>query len=288
MNDVRRQVAELLCAAARLHGCSAQVTSEGDVRVTDPTGTTVFYLDNLISTLAAAPQHDWAALVADHLATALSHYAVDRAAPLRAMEFFQVQVLVRTRLYPDSFGELLECVSRPVAPGLTQHVVLDSVHTIAPVTPELSERWNVTEETLFTVAERNTHADEPLMVRRADFPAGAPPWFLLAGEDYTSAHALWLGDYREVIGRAGALFTIASEGTIRAAPIDGVDVLETGTNLAILAAHHFANDPRQISPHLYRWHNGRIELAAYVRSAPEGLGLYPTDEFLTLLNQLAG
>lgn len=116
----------------------------------------VFYPDNLMRTVAAAPQQDWAALVADHLATLLSNYSADRITPLKEERFSEIQGLIRTRLYPESSDEARTCVCRPVPYGLTQRIVLDSVNTIAQVTPDLPGRWNVGEDELFAVAERNT------------------------------------------------------------------------------------------------------------------------------------
>ncbi|QIS13923.1 hypothetical protein [Nocardia arthritidis] len=287
MSDIRRQVMELFCTAAELGGHAAQVTAEGEVTVTGPTGATVYYLENLVREIAAAPPRDWAALVADHLGTGLSHDEVADTEPLEAMEFAEVRTLVRTRLYPDSTHDQVACVCRQLAPGLTQRVVLDGVHTISPVTYQLLASWDIDERDLFALGERNTRTDGPLQVELADFPEDAPPWFLLQGNDYTSAHALWLGDYPDVIGRAGALFAVPAELSIYAAPIDDIDVLEAGQILASLATHHFANDPWPTSPHLYRWNDGHIELAVHVQPANESFELQPTDEFLTLLNQLA-
>ncbi|MGW5106123.1 hypothetical protein [Nocardia sp. NPDC004123] len=287
LSDIRGQITELFCTAAELHGYTARVTADGEVTVTGPAGTAVYYLENLVREIAAAPPQDWAALVSDHLTTGLSHDEVSATEPLEAMEFAAVQALVRTRLYPDSARDQVACVCRSLAPGLTQRVVLDGVHTISPVTYQLLARWGVDEGDLFALGEQNTRTDGPLDVERADFPEGAPPWFLLKGNDYTSAHALWLGDYPDVIGRAGALFTVPAELSIYAAPIDGIDVLEAGEILASLAVHHFANDPWPTSPHLYRWHGGHIELVTYVQPTDESLELHPTHEFLTLLNQLA-
>ncbi|MFX0574727.1 hypothetical protein [Nocardia nepalensis] len=287
VSDARKQITELFCTAAELHGYTAQATADGEVTVSGPTGPTVYYLENLMREVAAAPAGDWTALVADHLATGLVHDEIDDCEPLEMMDFANVQALVRTRLYPDSVHNQIACVCRPLAPGLVQRVVLDSVHTIAPVTYQLMASWQVDEADLFALGERNTCTDGPLEVERADFPEGAPPWFLLKGNDYTSAHALWLGDYPDVIGRAGAIFTVPAELSIYAAPIDGVEALAAGEILASLAAHHFANDPWPTSPHLYRWYDGHIELAAHVESADKALKLYPTDEFQTLMNHLA-
>jgi hypothetical protein len=288
MGEVRAQVAELFCAAVELRGYTARATGDGEVTVSGPAGTTIYHLENLMRKAAAAPRQDWPALAADHFGTGLAHDDADHAEPLTDREFPEIQTLIRTRLYPDDdVHEEVGCVCRPLAPGLAQRVVLDSVHTIAPVTEELLASWPLTERALFDLAETNTRADGPLDIARADFPDGAPPWFLLAGGDYTSAHALWLGDYPDLIGPAGALFTAPAELGIRVAPIHGMEILEAGNILATLGAHHFANDPYPISRHLYRWYDGRIELAAYVEPSDTTLALLPTDEFVSLLNQLA-
>ncbi|WP_433672827.1 hypothetical protein ACQP06_15475 [Nocardia sp. CA-136227] len=153
------------------------------------------------------------------------------------------------------------------------------------MTYEVLSRWGIDEDAVFALGEQNTSTDGPLRVEQADFPEGTGPWFLLAGNDYTSAHALWLDEYPAVIGRVGALFTVPAELGIYAAPIDGLDILETALTLASVAAHRYRNDPYPTSPHLYRWCGGHIELAVSVRSDDKSLSLLPTDEFVTLLNQ---
>ncbi|WP_280424775.1 hypothetical protein [Nocardia carnea] len=72
---------------------------------------------------------------------------------------------------------------------------------------------------------------------------------------------------------------------IRAAPIHNLDVVRAGEVLGSLAAYHYLNTPHPISPHLYRWHEGRIELAAYAE--PEDKSFIVQPEFLTLLSLLA-
>lgn len=284
MDEVRGRITELFCAAAELHGHTAQVTADGEVTVSGPAGTSICYLENLVRKAAAAPPQDWPALAADHFGTGL---ADDDSEPLKTREFAEIKSAVRTRVYPDNGHDEVDCVCRPLAPGLVQRVVLDSVHTITPVTYPLLANWPVTEPDLFTLAEDNTRTDGPLNITRADFPEGAPPWFLLTGGDYTSAHARWLGDYPDIMGPAGALFTAPAELTLLAAPIHGTDILEAGEILAKLGTNHYANDPWPISQHLYRWHEGIIELAAVVEPAEDSLSLYPTDEFVALINQLA-
>ncbi|WP_280424774.1 hypothetical protein [Nocardia carnea] len=161
------QITELFRTAVELHGFTAHVTGDSEVTVESPSATTIFYLDNLIRELATAPQYDWAALVADHFNTELAH---EGSPPLHEMAFADITASVRTRLYPESNHSQVDCVCRPLAPGLTQRVVVDDVHTISPVTHELLASWPITEANLFALAEHNTRADGPLTIEQADFP----------------------------------------------------------------------------------------------------------------------
>ena len=126
MDEVRGRITELFCAAAELHGHPAQVTADGEGTGSGPAGTSICYLENLVRKAADAPPQDWPALAADHFGTGL---ADDDSEPLKTREFAEIKSAVRTRVYPDNGHDEVDCVCRPLAPGLVQRVVLDSVHT---------------------------------------------------------------------------------------------------------------------------------------------------------------
>lgn len=285
MNELRHHVTELFCTSIELHGQTAHVLAGGDVTVSGPAGDTVHHLDNLIRKVAAAPQKDWAALVADHVGTGLAAADGDDTDPLTARDFTDIHTLIRTRLYPDTCVPP-ECLHRPVAPGLAQCLVLDRVHTLTAITEQIRATWPVSDTELYALAGRNIRTDGPAEIVQSDYPADAPPWYLLHAGDYTSAHALWLAEYPDITGPHGTLFTIPAELILHATPIHNLDILEAGQLLAKLSSHHYANDPYPISPHLYWCHEGCIELAACVDSS-ESLTLHPTDEFVSVLNQMA-
>ncbi|MBY8860319.1 hypothetical protein K7711_27865 [Nocardia sp. CA2R105] len=285
MPAANERVTELFCTAAELRGYQTQVTATNEVSVTGPTGTTVLHLGNLLRRVLAAPENDWPALVADHLGTFLAQAEIDNSDPLDAFDFTAVRALLRTRLYGDNFSNHVPSVRRTLTSGLDQLVVLDGVHTIHPVTYPQLATWPIDEHELFVLAENNTHADGPVQVERAEFTDNAPPWYLLAGEDYTSAHARWLDDY-PVIGTAGALFSIPAERSLYAAPIEDLTILQAATILAQVTTNHYDHDPAPISQHLFHWYNGYIEPAVHIDHSGTGLHLYPTDDFQLVLNQL--
>ncbi|WP_429428557.1 hypothetical protein [Nocardia sp. GAS34] len=277
-----KSVVELLCAAAELRGYKPVVTAGDEVTVTGPAGTTVIFVDDLLREAAAAPPHDWAALAADYLGTALAQLEV----PLGPIDFDEAKKLVRTRLYGNQFRGDIRCVHRTLPCGLVQRAVLDSVHTMSAVTYEQLAGWPIDERDLFVLAEENTLRDGPADFVRADFPDGVPPWYLLSGGDYTSAHALWLCDY-PVLGRSGAVFAVPTHLNLYAAPVEDLDVLEAIWVLARIAVQRYEDDPWPVSPHLYHWHNGRIELAVHLTHDNTTVRIQPTDDFQLVLNQLA-
>lgn len=280
MNE-ENAVAELVCAAAQLRGYEPTVTAGNEVTVTGPAGTTVVVLDDLIREAAAAPAHDRAALAADYLGTALA----DLETPVGPVDYTDTESLIRTRLYGDSTHDHTDFVHRTLAPGLVQRVLLDSVYTMTPITHRQLAEWPITEAELFALAEDNTLRDGRAEFAESDPAEDVPPYYLLSGGEYTTAHALWLCDY-PVLGGRGAVFAIPVQLWLYAAPINNLDVLQTIWMLAQISLGRYEQDPRPVTPHLYHWENGRVTLAVHIERDGDTLRMRPTEEFQHLLNQL--
>ncbi|MGF6884496.1 hypothetical protein ABIA39_005731 [Nocardia sp. GAS34] len=243
-------VVELLATAAQLHGYTVQVTSDGELFLTGPAGTAAVRLDDLLRRAAAAPPQDWPALAADYLATDIARLEAERKLPLEAQDFATGKPLIRTRLYGNDFREPPGSVSRALPCGLLQRVVLDGVHTMSAITYQDLDRWPIEEAELFVLAEHNTLTDGRADLIEPDFPDDAPPWYVLDGGEYTSAHALWLCDY-PVTSPRGAVFAIPTHLRLYAAPITTVTILRAVHVLAQISAQRHRTDPSPVSPHLY-------------------------------------
>ncbi len=176
-------------------------------------------------------------------------------------------------------------VSRILAPGLVQRVVLDQVNTIAPITHDHLSRWPIDEPELFLLAEANTRGDGLLEVTDID-NSSREKVIGLYGSDYTSAHIRWLGAY-PVAGRWGAAFVAPYEGVIYIHPLNGPDAFITVGTLAKLAARLHAERPHPLSSSVYWWHDGMIDLAAVVEQSSDALQLHVSPDYQKVMGDIS-
>ncbi|WP_433756127.1 hypothetical protein [Nocardia sp. CA-135398] len=277
----------LAVAAAHQLGYSCHVAAADDVMLSGPAGDVMVGLTNLRRMAADEPPDQWPALVADYLSTGLVDLEVD-SDPLDTGDFAMMQGLIRTRLY-SGHGGAPDVVRRQVAPGLIQRVLIDQVHTMAPVTYAMLRQWPIDEDDLFALAEQNTRGDGPLEVltHRIDTPTadGVEITMLCGISDYITAHACWLDEY-PVIGPAGAVFVVPTQRHIYAHPVANLEVVQATTVLAQVAVLDYTQRPWPVSQDVYWWHGGAIELAAASQHTGESLCIYPSDDFLAALNEL--
>jgi hypothetical protein len=276
----------LAIAAAHQLGFSCRAAAD-DMVLSGPSGHVLVGLTNLRRIAADEPREQWPALVADYLSTGLLDLAVDQD-PLDTTDFTMMRGLLRTRLY-SAHGGAPDVVCRAVAPGLVQRVLIDQVHTMAPVTYPMLRQWPIDERDLFTLAEQNTRADGPLEVvtHTVETPqaAGVEITMLCGISDYITAHAKWLGDY-PVVGPAGAVFVVPSQRHIYAYPVMSLDAIRATTVLAQLAVLGYTQRPWPVSQDVYWWRRGIIDRAAAIQHDADELCIYPSDDFLTALDEL--
>lgn len=287
-DEPRPSVAALVVEVAQGHGYSARIVAEKDQVELSGCGTSewVLTLENLRRMVADAPGDHWPALIADHVGDVLSAMSLEGEAPLGTYELDRIRPLIRTRIYPEDMPNLgPPVVSRTLAPGLVQRVVLDHVNTIAPVTRDNLALWPIHEGDLFELAEANTRGDGLLEVADIDGPAGEEVVGLYGSPDYASAHIRWLGVY-PTTGRWGSAFAVPCEGAIFVHPLNGTDSFVALWTLAKLATTLHAQRPSPVSSSVYWWHDGSIQFAAAIEESAEGLGLHVSPAFQEVMEDI--
>ncbi|WP_406229315.1 hypothetical protein [Nocardia sp. NBC_01009] len=269
------------------HGYSCTIESDEVLLSGNGASDWVLPLDNLRRRVAAQPQDQWPALVADHLSTMFAELDVSATDPLDLDNFERIRPLLRARMYPEDMADVgIPVVARTLAPGLAQRVVIDQVNTIVAVTYDRLSHWQIQEQDLFELAEDNTHDDGLLTVEDLEDEDGERIFGLYGSADYASAHVRWLGAY-PVVGHWGAAFVVPCEGTVFIHPLNGTDAYVTVGTLAKMAMVTHAERPSPVSPSVYWWHDGIIELAAEVRESGDELELHVSAEFQEVMEQIA-
>ncbi|WP_306361882.1 hypothetical protein [Nocardia sp. CC227C] len=281
MAAVADVLAVLVDRAAR-RGLSCRRIAADTVAVAGVCGCFTMSLSDLRRVLAAESRDQWPALVEDYLVSGMVECEIDREAPLDEGDFSTIRMLIRTRLY-SSNDIAADAVRRVLAPGLVQRVVLDAVHTVRPVTYAMLARWPIGEHHLFALAEANVRGDDPPEISTLPFDGvdmgEGLSISLLTGPEYITTHLRWLGAY-PVHGQRGAIAIVPSKRCVYACPADTMDRAFRATAvLARLATMAHAEQPWPVSPHVYMWRNGQVDLAAMAVRTDGGVGIYPTDDF---------
>ncbi|MFD0361375.1 hypothetical protein ACFQZZ_07940 [Nocardia sp. GCM10030253] len=276
----------LVVAIVQDHGYSCTIESDTVMLSGSGVSDWELSLDNLRRKVAPEPEDQWPALVADHLSTMFAELDVTATAPLDMADLDRIRPLLRARMYPEDMEDVgIPVVSRTLAPGLAQRVVIDQVNTMVSVTYDRLSHWRIQEQDLFEIAEDNTHDDGLLTVEDLEVE-DERILGLYGSADYASAHARWLGEY-PVVGRWGAAFVVPCEGTVFIHPLDGMDAYVSVGTLANMAMVTHAERPSPVSPSVYWWHDGIIELAADVRKSGDELELHVSAEFQEVMEQIA-
>ncbi|MFQ6394459.1 hypothetical protein ACLMAJ_13460 [Nocardia sp. KC 131] len=272
------------------HGYSC--TIEGDEVTLSGNGVSdwVLSLSNLRRKVAGEPGDEWPALVADHLSTFFAELELSASAPLDMDDFERIRPLLRTRMYPEDMEDNgFPIVSRTLAPGLAQRVVIDQVNTMITVSRERLSHWGIPEPDLFALAEANTRGDGLLTVAEI-FEEDDEDFERILGlygsSDYASAHVRWLGEY-SVGGQWGSAFVVPCEGTVYIHPLDGADAFISVGTLARMAATVYADRPSPVSSSVYWFYDGIIELTAAVNHTDDEFQLYVSAEFQKVMEEIA-
>jgi hypothetical protein len=170
-DEQRRSLIELAVGVAQHHGYSCRIAADQVELSGNGISGWVLDLENLRRRVADEPRDQWPALVVDHMSTVLSGINLAAETPLNTDNFELIRPLIRTRMYPENAQDThVPIVSRTLAPGLVQRVVLDQVNTIVPVNRDDLARWPIHERELFELGR-----PIPTAMGSLRFPMSAAP-----------------------------------------------------------------------------------------------------------------
>lgn len=229
----------------------------GDVMLLEGVTRLHVSMRNLRQLARQVPRDDWPALVADHVTTIVT--AIEE--PLDLSDFELAQHLLRTRIYPAEADNGI-LAARPFAPGLIEAVVVDTPTTVRTVTIDEMEDWPVSGDALFILGRANVRDDGPLQIEEQDL-GGVVVSVLHGWTFYAVTHLAWLGEYLD-LGPAGALVIAPSRSLIVVYPLHAGtvrrDAAIAARELQIQARYAYDEGPGSLSPHLFWWRNGELEL----------------------------
>lgn len=281
--DQRRLFEKLVVGFLAQRGFAGEVRDDG----TFDGGATFIALEGLAGECGSIAEEDWPVHIARALGTELAAqiWARERDVrddTVRALELLRPRLWAR-HVVDESEGPPL--VHRPWLPGIYQGLCLALDDRVASVFEADAERWGLPLDELFARAEANLR-DDPLLVpsveplERLRGERGGLVFSLKEGPPGLSSHAVILSRYLPEAVPRGALFVLPHDRVVAYHAIaDGPSLHRAIVRLATYAHRAFANAPHPLSPHLYWWFEGRMQLLP-MHHGPESVSFQPPDTFV--------
>jgi hypothetical protein len=192
---------------------------------------------------------------------------------------------IRVRLYPTAALEEAEVAppTRTLAQGLSEVVVVDTPDSVMVVDTDHLEQLGHSDAELFALGRDNVRRFESVGLQHADEPVEL---VVAEGESYFTASWAALLDELVEVPPHGALVVIPSQHALMAHPMRGADAVQAVQVLLGVAHRQFSEAPGPLTPDLYWFHDGELDLLPTVEQDDGQLGFHPTDAFLDVLNQL--
>lgn len=239
-------------------------------------------LTNLRQRLAQAPRDDWPVLVSDHLSTLL--VAHEERFDVRDHPYELIRGLVRVKVWPADNDIPGHMISRPLAEGLIEALVVDEPTTVRNLHPGDIEHWPVEHAALFDIGLENVRADGPL--HREDTEVSEVPLTIISGGFYACTHLHWLGDYLE-LGPLGALVTLPTRDGMLVHPVHDLSAVPAVSALRSLGQRFYDQGPGSVSAQVYWWRSGRLTMIPTRFEEDGGLVVLPPAEFTETLEGLS-
>ena len=245
---------------------------------------------NLAQQCFGAPGDDWPKIIEGHFDSLFRSLAKREAIEAEMKSFEKVSGLLAARLWPedtlDSLGKVL--VYRRDIPGTVTVLVLDLPDRVQTISPDMVAAWGRAEEELFTLALDNVRCNMSYDPQEFDLDEGIKLRALLGNSFYVASRALLLEDHPELAGSHGTLIGLPHRHALLAFPIDDIGVLQAVQRMLPMVSGMFREGPGSVSPRLYWYHGGQFTDLPYRIDPDKGIVFSPPDEFVELLNQLAG
>jgi len=259
---------------------------DGTVRVERASEWNEFGLSNLAQLCHVVGEREWRKTIGEHFDNLFA--AEDDEARLEELtrDFEGVRSLFKVRLYPGaSLGGLdpRPPASWELAPGLTAAFVYDLPTTVRTANETEIEPWGKSHDELLSAALENVRADR---VETQVMAAGASaPVACVADHFFAASHALLLGERLPPAAAGSAVFAAPHRHALLYAPLVDLGVIESINRLIPIAGSMFQQGPGSVSPSLYWWRDGSVEV---LPSQFDGgnVQFMPPDEFVQALNAL--
>ena len=248
----------------------------------------VFGLQNIAQTCSQNDRDRWRELIDTHFDCIFENVDEQQnALTIDASDFGHMRQFVRARLYPlDLVNQSVETVHRPGPEGTVEVIVLDLPRSVRTVARSEADAWPLDHEALFALGRNNLRSSGLMKDNAVQMQPGVELHLYASDSFYAASHILILGDYLPADLPNGALVGIPKRDVLLVHHIRNIGVAEAiGAMLQAVIGMH-ADGPGSLSPNLYWYRNGVLQVLPYELTG-NTLDFTPPADFGEMMNELA-
>jgi hypothetical protein len=245
-------------------------------------------LENIAQIYHQSSTEERKSLVADHFEKIFKAELEEAKLIENISDFNSMKKYLSIRIYPIDYANQIgreNLVGRIDIDSSITLLVLDLPSTVRSLKPEEVKKWNVSEDSLFSMGIKNAVAGCQVEISEQELTKTLKVWLVSSDNVFTSTHIFNLHAFPQCIGKFGALLLVPHRHSIILYPINDLGVIEATKILIPLGQRMFVEGPGSITPFLTWYHDNKFTNLSY-QVENGNLNFIPPDEFVKTLNLL--
>jgi hypothetical protein len=244
-------------------------------------------LTNLAQTCYQANRSRWKGIISNHFNRMIEISEFESEFYKKVDEFENVKKYIGVRIYPIGYVQNVgpeNTIYRNVTDELVELLIFDLPHAVINVKQEVSKKWEINNEELFSIGEKNIKNNYNIDVTEqsmTDFDI----WFIQSDHVFASNILLHNDELSKYLGKKGAIIGAPHRHAVIIYPINELEeVIKAVNTLPFVISGMYNEGPGSISEKMF-WYIDQSFIDLPYKLTEDKLQFFPPEVFVNMLNE---
>jgi hypothetical protein len=244
-------------------------------------------LVNLAQTCYQENRSRWKGIISNHFNRMIEISDFETEFNSKVDEFENIKSYIGVRIYPIEYVQNVESentIYRNITDELVELLIFDLPHAVINVKQEVSKKWKIDHEELFSIGEENIQINYSIDVTEhnmTDFNI----WFIQGDHVFASNVLLHNDELTKYLGEKGALIGVPHRHAVIIYPINELEeVIKAINTLPFVISGMYNEGPGSISEKMY-WYTDQNFIDLPYKLTEDKLEFFPPEAFVNMLNE---
>jgi hypothetical protein len=244
-------------------------------------------LVNLAQTCYQENRSRWKGIISNHFNRMIEISDFETEFNSKVDEFENIKSYIGVRIYPIEYVQNVEpenTIYRNITDELVELLIFDLPHAVINVKQEVSKKWKIDHEELFSIGEENIQINYSIDVTEhnmTDFNI----WFIQSDHVFASNVLLHNDELIKYLGKKGALIGVPHRHAVIIYPINELEeVIKAINTLPFVISGMYNEGPDSISEKMY-WYTDQNFIDLPYKLTEDKLEFFPPEAFVNMLNE---